>query len=151
MIGRLGPARLPLSHPFAEMDVLRRDMQRWLDRFGGGPTLPGEAGLFPAMNVTEDDEAYRVRAELPGVKPSDLDINVLNRTLTVSGRRTAPEEEGVSYHRRERQEGQFSRSVTLPTAVAFDRVDASFRNGILEVVLPKPEEAKPRQIQIRTS
>jgi HSP20 family protein len=149
MFRRLGPTRMPLN-PFSELETLRRDMQRWLDNFEG-EGVPRGVGVFPAMNVSEDAEVYRVRAELPGVKSSDLDITALHRTLTVSGRRTAPEEEGVSYHRRERQEGEFSRSITLPTGFDSSRVDASFRNGVLEIILPKPDEAKPRRIQVRAS
>src|SRR5690606_16703793 len=109
------------------------------------------AGIFPAINVTQDRDNFYVRAELPGVKPDALDVSAVNRTLTISGKRSAPEESGVSYHRKERADGDFSRSVTLPGDFDYDKADARFANGVLSVQLPKPEKAKPRQIAVKTA
>ncbi|HEU5075914.1 MAG TPA: Hsp20/alpha crystallin family protein [Polyangiaceae bacterium] len=137
------------SNPFQDFDRIRREMFRFLDSY------PGEdgssAGVFPAMNVTQDRDNYYVRAELPGVKPSDLEITAMQRTLSIAGKRATPELEGVSYHRKERVDGEFNRSVTLPGDFDGERVDARCVHGVLTVTLPKPERAKPRQISVKTA
>jgi HSP20 family protein len=76
---------------------------------------------------------------------------VVHQTITVSGTRRSPEEEGVSYHRKERAEGPFSRSVTIPAAFDGTRVEAKYVDGILTLTLPKPEAAKPRRVTVQTS
>ena len=108
------------------------------------------SGLFPAMNVTEDADAFRVYGELPGIDPKAIDISVANRTLTVSGVRETRNEEGVSYHRRECPDGEFNRSVTLPSDFDSQQVDARYVNGLLLITLPKPEAKRPRQIAVKT-
>jgi len=126
---------------------LRRDMDRLFDllSFGEEPS----AGVFPAMNVTQDDDRYFVRAELPGVQSKDLQISVERNKLSLSGKRDIPEEgKGVSYHRRERAGGAFSRSVTLPDELNADAVDATYTSGVLTIVAQKAEAAKARQIQV---
>jgi HSP20 family protein len=85
------------------------------------------------------------------VDASQLDVAVVNRTLTVSGMRRSSEEEGVSYHRRERPEGAFSRSVTLPAEFEGARVEARYLDGVLTLMLPKPEAAKPRRVTMQTA
>ena len=92
-----------------------------------------------------------LRALIPGVDASQLDVSVVNRTLTVSGMRRSADEEGVSYHRRERPEGAFSRSVTLPADFEGARVEARYLDGILTLTLPKPEAAKPRRVTVQTA
>ena len=126
--------------PFAEMDRLREQLERG-NRW---------SGVFPLINVTEDKDNYRIRAELPGLKAEDLDISATAASVALSGERKIPVEEGASYHRRERRAGKFSRLLTLPTDVDSSKVEAEFSNGVLTVRLPKAEAAKPRQITVKS-
>ena len=148
LVRRLGPPRPRWESPFADFELLRREMQRLLDASYGGDVESAASGAFPALNVTQDAQSFYVRAALPGISAKDLEVSAVNRTLTVSGARKAEQEEGVSYHRRERAEGRFSRSVTLPLEFDSERVKAKFENGLLTVTLPKPDKVKPRQIAV---
>jgi HSP20 family protein len=123
-------------------------MQRLFDALEGAGR--DYTGVFPPMNITQDADNFYVRAELPGMKMDDLELTALRNRISVSGKREIPVEE-ASYHRREREGGTFSRSVTLPSEIAGERVEADYKDGILTVVLPKREEAKPRQITVKTS
>jgi HSP20 family protein len=111
-------------------------------------------GLFegewaPAVDVYEDENKVVVKAELPGMTDKDIDVNILNNTLTIKGEKKKEEEKKEqSYYRLESSYGVFQRSITLPSHVAADKVKASFKNGILEIELPKKEEAKPKQIRV---
>jgi HSP20 family protein len=108
------------------------------------------AGVLPLINLTESKDNYYVRAELPGVKGDELDIQVTANNLAISGeRKIAAEEEGARYHRREREAGTFSRMIGLPDEVDTDKVDAKLENGILNVVISKAEIAKPKQITVK--
>ena len=108
------------------------------------------AGVFPAINVSEDAESVYVRAELPGIEADDLEITMENDTLTISGeRKPAAADESVSYHRREREWGAFRRSLALQTRVDSAKVQARYTDGILTVILPKAAEARPKQITIQ--
>jgi HSP20 family protein len=103
------------------------------------------------MNVTQDENNFYLRAEVPGVKPNELSISVMRNRVSLAGKREIQREhELVSYHRKERAEGSFNRTVTLPMEVEAERVEAKYADGILTVTLPKAEEAKPRQIAVRT-
>jgi HSP20 family protein len=135
-----------------ELERMRRQMD-WLSE-----SLPGRflaepfAGVFPLVNVTEDKDRFLVRAELPGIKPDELEISVTGNNLSISGeRKLEPEDAGAKYHRREREAGKFSRVISLPAPVDADKVEAHSAEGILTIVLPKAEIAKPKQIAIKTS
>jgi HSP20 family protein len=121
--------------------------------FGGLESKPyriAGAGVFPLINLTEDKDNYHVRAEMPGLKADDINISVANNNLSMSGeRKIASEGEHVRYHRREREAGTFSRVVGLPGEVDADKVEARYEQGILTVVIPKAEVAKPKQITVR--
>ena len=150
-VGRAEPRwSYPFANPFHDFDRIRREMFRFLDSYPGSTDSPS-AGVFPAINVTQDRENYFVRAELPGVKADQLEITAVERTLRIAGKRAAPEQAGVSYHRKERVDGEFNRSVTLPGDFDSERIDARFVHGVLTVKLPKPERAKPRQISVKTA
>ena len=100
--------------------------------------------------VTEDKENYYVRAELPGIKSNELDIQVTAEGISISGERKIPVEgNNVRYHRREREAGKFSRSINLPGEIDVNKVEASMKNGVLKVTIPKSEAAKPRQITVK--
>jgi HSP20 family protein len=124
-------------------------MEQLLDS-AAAPQQREAAGVLPLINLTEGKDNYYVRAELPGVKGDELDIQVTANNLAISGgRKIAAEEEGARYHRREREAGTFSRMIGLPGEVDTDKVDAKLENGILTVVISKAEIAKPKQITVK--
>jgi HSP20 family protein len=111
---------------------------------GGGPQV-----WAPAIDVLEQADAIVVRAELPGLKPEDVDIEVDDNVLTITGERKFEEKvEDGRYYRLERSYGHFSRSLGLPQGVKADEIAASMENGVLEVRVPKAEEVKPRKISV---
>lgn len=104
---------------------------------------------LPAVDIAEDADRIVVTAEIPGMKQEDIDINFNGGILTIRGDRELEKEKNErSYHRLERAYGSFARSFTLPRTVDTDRITASYRDGVLEIVVPKKEEAKPKQIKI---
>lgn len=117
--------------------------------FGNTEQRPTGMALYPPINLWVGDDSAVVTAELPGVDEKDLEILVQRDTLTIQGSR-GPEgdDEGIDWHRRERALGRFSRTVELPFRVDADDVQARFFNGVLEVELKRPEEDRPRRIEI---
>ena len=104
----------------------------------------------PALDISERKDAYLVTVELPGIKPEDLDITMEDGLLTIQGERQfAQESSEQQFHRVERRYGAFRRSITLPAQVQAERIEASFDNGVLQIMVPKMEEAKPKRIQVR--
>ncbi len=141
-----------LRSPFDELDRIRRRMEQLSESLTEGIYREPSAGVFPLINVTEDDDKFYVRAELPGVKSDELDISVTGDTLTIKGERKIPTENQKSiYHRREREAGSFSRIINLPTQIDTKKVEAKSANGVLTLLLSKAESAKARQIQIKAS
>jgi HSP20 family protein len=130
---------------------MRREMLRLFDAVAGDTSGEVGAGLFPPMNITQDDDNFYLRAEVPGIRPDELSISAVRNRVSLAGKREIQREhERVSYHRKERAEGSFNRTVTLPTEVDAERVEARYGDGILTLTLPKAEEGKPRQIAVRT-
>ena len=116
----------------------------------GGRVARDFAGVFPPVNVYEDKDNYLLTAELPGVKPEEVEITVTEDALTLKGERKRDDGgNGASYHRRERGSGYFRRIVSLPNKVDPEKVEASSHHGILHVTLPKAEHVKPRQIKVK--
>ena len=135
--------------PVEELYRLRQQMEQ-MHESAAVPHQREAAGVLPLINLTESKDNYYVRAELPGVKGDELDIQVTANNLAISGeRKIAAEEEGARYHRREREAGTFSRMIGLPDEVDTDKVDAKLENGILTVVISKAEIAKPKQITVK--
>jgi len=131
-------------------DQLRRDLDRLAGALSGAEGHALSAGVFPAMNVTQDPDTFFLRAELPGIDPKGLEIAAVRNKITITGeRRLTDEKAEVSYHRREREGGRFSRSLVLPTEIDAERVNASYEHGLLTMTLPKAEAAKPKQIRVR--
>ena len=128
-----------------------RHIQEQMNRLVAGARLSGSSE-HPPLNVWSNQEELVVQAELPGFAAADIDISVVQQTLTVSGSRK-PEElkEGESFHRRERWTGQFERSLKLPFEVASDGVEAEFKSGVLSIRLPRAEESKPKKIAVKTA
>jgi HSP20 family protein len=107
---------------------------------------------FPAINVLANEDGVIVSAKLPGVIAENIDISVKENTVTIAGtRETRVLEEGQKFLRRERRDGDFSRTFRLPFAVDSNGVEAIFENGVLSVSLPRAEEDKPRKIQVKTA
>jgi HSP20 family protein len=136
--------------PGREVDSLQSEVNRLFDTFFGG--RPGNGGArrwVPAMDLAEADDHLVLRADLPGLDQDDVNIEVKDGVLTVSGERKAEHEERTEgYYRVERAFGGFSRSLTLPENVDPDAITANFDKGVLEVRIPKPEATKPRKIEI---
>lgn len=110
------------------------------------------ANVYPALNVFEETDKMVITAEMPGVKPEDLEVSLQGDTLTVQGRRASQNEEGIqSFHRREIESGSFSRALSLPVKVDPGRIEARLANGILTMTLMKAVEATPRQIRVQTA
>ncbi|MDQ3932334.1 MAG: Hsp20/alpha crystallin family protein [Actinomycetota bacterium] len=138
-----------------DLASIQDEFERMFRSFFGGSTgtesAPTTAGAWsPALDVEETEEAFVLHVELPGCQPEDVEVNLEENVLTVTGeRRFYDEREAEGFRRIERRFGRFHRAVRLPDRVATDRVDASFENGLLTITVPKAEEAKPRRIQIR--
>lgn len=153
LLRRMWPSRPGFENFFPDFDQLRRDMLRMLDSMDSGNVMTAGnelfPGIFPPVNVTQDDSNFYVRAELPGIKTSDLSISALHNRVSISGKREIPpENEKASYHRRERAEGEFSRTITFPGEITSDKVEARYIDGVLELRLPKAENTRPRQIAV---
>jgi HSP20 family protein len=136
--------------PIAELDTIRSEMNRLFDAFVDQGTVPGGGPRWtPPMDLLETTEHYVLRADLPGISDDDVNIQLQDNVLTVSGQRKAEDaSQQEGYFRLERAFGVFSRSLTLPDGVDSDAVQAHFDRGVLEIRIPKPEEKKPRQVQI---
>ncbi len=135
---------VPFNQIHDEMDRMLKGV------FGRTPDwlTPGAFRPQPAVNVWQDDEAVVVEAELPGLKSEQLEISVAGDELSLKVQRPDLEAEGVTYHRRERPTGTFTRTVPLPAEVDADRVQAELRDGVLRITLPKVPAAKPRRIEV---
>jgi HSP20 family protein len=143
------PARR-FGSSYADLEGMRRQMERLFETYGDRPIARAGAGVFPAVNITEDADAYYVSAELPGVNSADLDLSVTANQLTLAGERKISEEAAdARYHRREREAGRFSRAIALPGDIDPDNVKAGMVDGVLTVTIAKAEKAKPRQIAVQ--
>jgi HSP20 family protein len=139
--------------PVRELTSLQNEMNRLFNTFFDTPT-PGNGNTLrrwiPAMDLVETDEHFVLKADLPGLTEGDVNIEVEDNVLTISGERKAEhEDKREGYVRVERAFGSFRRSLTLPEGVNPEAVSASFANGVLEVRIPKPEERKPRRVAIQ--
>lgn len=141
--------------PFREMWSLRnmmdRMMDRWMEPSWSATTDWQPASWSLALDVAETDDDFVVKASLPGINPDDLEITYNNNLLTIKGE--VKEEKDVDeqrYHLRERRYGSFSRSLTLPSTIKAEAIEASYEAGVLTLHLPKAEEAKPKRIPVHS-
>jgi len=141
--------------PLRDIDSLQGEMNRLFSTFFDTPTNRGANGggvarrWIPAMDLVEAGEHFVLKADLPGMTQDDVSIELENNVLTISGERRAElEDQHEGYYRLERTSGAFSRSLALPEGVDAGAVSAAFDNGVLEVRIPKPEQAKPKRVQI---
>ena len=127
---------------------LQDELQRMLQTPASFFREPSAPGVYPPLNVFRGPQGLIVRAEIPGVEPGAVSITTEGQRLTISGERKPSEGVAGSFHRRERQYGKFSRTVTLPDDIDGTRATASLRNGVLTLTIPQHESAKPRRIEI---
>lgn len=144
-----------LDRGFAALNELRREIDRIFDPSDRGKTI-GEIvrplhSRWPRISLYDNGKELELRAEVPGFTDKDLNITIEQSSLTIRGERKEEAPKGYSVHRQERSSLQFARSFTLPTLINTEKVEATLKNGILELKLPKAEEAQPRQIQVQSS
>jgi len=136
--------------PFRELDKMRSEMDRLWDSFFEGRPQVRFGEWFPTLDVSETKNDLVVKVELPGMDQKDIDVSLSDGHLTIKGeKKKEKEEKEENYHFIERSYGTFTRSVQLPKEVKHDKISASYKNGILKVVLPKSEEAKKKEVKIK--
>ncbi len=142
--------------PVAELNTIQNEMNRLFNNFFDAPTGHNGNGSgtsrrwIPAMDLAETPDHYVLRTDLPGLSDEDVNVQLEDNVLTISGeRKTEQQTEQEGYYRLERAFGGFSRSLTLPDGVDADSVQGHFDRGVLEITIPKPEQKKPRQVQIK--
>ena len=137
---------------FGELSSLRRDMDKLWDRFSGETPFAktfGETWL-PSVDISETKDNFVVKAELPGLEAKDVNVSISGDVLTIKGeKKTEEEEKDEHYHCVERYSGSFKRAFQLPSGVKTDTIEATFDKGILKVTLPKVEEARKKEIDIK--
>lgn len=146
---RWNPARDLMRFP-SDIFRMQREIDQLVDSVFRRDT---DEDLFPsvwspAVDVAESDNEYLVKVELPGINKEDVKVTVQDSVLTILGEKKQ-ETEAKNYHRVERSYGSFQRSFTLPSTVKADKVDATFKDGVLTIALPKAEEAKPKEIDVK--
>ncbi|HEX2504771.1 MAG TPA: Hsp20/alpha crystallin family protein [Gaiellaceae bacterium] len=140
--------------PFRELAALQSEMGRWMNQVAGtGGGGNGQSSTWlPAVDVWETDDELVMSFDLPGMSEDKLAVELDDGVLTVTGERErSGEQSGDRFYRFERRFGTFTRSVTLPSGVSEDAIKADYKDGVLEVRVAKPEEPKPRRIQIGSS
>ena len=137
-----------------ELDRFRREMDRLFDEFFEMRPLRrlfGEGEWIPSVDVSENPKEIVVHAEVPGIDPKDIDITIHGRTLTLKGeKKSEKEEKDVNYHRIERRYGAFSRTLELPTDVDPDNAKATYKDGVLKLVIPKTKEQAVKKIEVKS-
>ena len=142
--------RLMAQSPFRDLARLEREME---DMFGRWPAWPwSERGWAPAVDMIDHEDEIVLRADLPGLDEKDIEVTVQDGTVGIRGeRKEGKEEKKEDYYYSERSYGAFARTLMLPTTVEADKVKATFKNGVLEVHLPKAKEAKGKKIEIKAA
>jgi len=145
--------------PFTEMSRWEREMERILEDFFGRRLRPFRDEWWPgitvgvrepALDLYEEKDEIVAKAEVPGITKDDIEVNITDGLLTIKGEKKKEEEiKEKDYYRSERTYGAFSRSLTLPTEINPEKVRATFKNGVLEIHLPKSEEAKKKEIKVK--
>jgi HSP20 family protein len=136
--------------PFFDVDKTLDEMDRMLSGMGRPLEIRSvPRGTFPAINIYDQGEATVMVAEIPGLKPEDLDVTIVHDTVTLKGKREREAAEGSRYYRRERISGEFARTITLPNLVDPDKVKADYADGVLTVRMEKARETKPKKVEIK--
>jgi HSP20 family protein len=138
--------------PFRELAALQSEMGRWMNQLAGTPGNGQTSTWLPPVDVWETESELVLSFDLPGVAEDKISVELDDHVLTVGGERERTEEQsGDRFYRFERRFGSFSRSVTLPTGVSEDSIKADYKDGVLEIRVAKPEEPKPKRIQVGSS
>ena len=140
-------------NPFQEFESL---LERYSKNAGGNLTKQFNTDLSfadwsPSVDIEEKEDKYLIKADLPGVAKDDIEVKLENGVLSIRGEKHSESEsgEGSKHHRRERFHGSFARSFTLPDAVKIEDIDASYRDGVLSLTIPKAENVKPKTVDIK--
>jgi HSP20 family protein len=142
-------AKLARWNPIKEMLDLRDDFDRFIDRFFSKDFEIWEGQREFNVDIYEDADNIVIKAEIPGVNKEDISVSLTDDTVTISGKKTEEKKiEKENYYRKEIRTGSFSRSFTLPCAVDREKVKATYKNGVLEIVLPKSEKEKAKEVKI---
>ncbi len=141
----------PVTDLASEIVSMQQEIDNMFDRFRGGISDSGSLTRWtPATDIVEQDNEYIVRMEVPGVDKNNVKITVMNNVLSVEGERKVEEEKNdKNFHRVERAYGSFYRSFTLPSTVLNNKIEASYLDGVLSITIPKAEEAKPKEIEVK--
>jgi HSP20 family protein len=144
---------LTMSKPRIPFGALASNIDRCFDEmFAGRPLTESEIGWVPRADIHETQNEFIVELDLPGVEKNDVKVKFEEDTLIVTGeRKYESKEEDKNFHRVERIYGSFTRSIAMPKDVQADKISANFKNGVLEITLPKAEEVKPKEIEIKVS
>ncbi len=135
--------------PFSDLVSLRDDMDRFFETFFGQHPEGREGFWTPIVDIEESNGNILVKAEIPGMEKDEIKVSVRDNMLTISGERKQEiETKDKTFHRIERSYGKFSRTITLPSEVNADKVKAAYKDGVLNIILPKPESVKPKQIEV---
>lgn len=141
--------RPAFRNPWVEFERIRQGLDELTRSYAEKGKAQICANVYPPLNIFEEADKMVITAEIPGVKPEDLDISLEGETLSIQGKRGSRQDDfTISYHRREIESGSFSRAVSLPVKVDVERISAKLVNGILTVTLMKAAEATPRQIKV---
>lgn len=142
--------RKALEEPLA---LLKTELNRLIDDFTGGFHSGGLAATCkssgPSFNIRESENKYYLEADCPGFRIEDIELTMTGNHLSVSGERSSEYEEDVVFYRRERQTRHFSRVITLPGSVDAEHVEATLRNGVLRITLPRTPAGRPRKIEVQ--
>jgi len=138
-------------NPTRNFFAFDKDIDQFFDDFFTGNVPEArEATMSPRINLEENDNEWILTTELPGVKKDDVTVNFQDNLLTLTGeKKFEKEDKKKHFHRIERSYGQFSRSVQIPSSIVLDKIDARYEDGILNIILPKAEDAKPKQIAVK--
>lgn len=143
-------ALMPYNTRFGLLDDFRKEVDQMMSRFFHGTESPAATQWAPRLNLAETETSYEVSAELPGMKPEDVEVELRHGDLWISGRREEEtEQQGKTWHRVERYYGQFRRVVRLGDDVDPEKVEAEYKDGILKITVAKSEQARTRKIEVK--
>ena len=137
-------------NPWAGLSRLQRQMSEMFDQLADTDESVPSVSWMPRVEISEHSDNYMLSVELPGIDKQDVHVEVENNTLTISGdKQSDVENKDQNYHLRERTYGKFSRSFELPARIEANNIEAKYTNGVLNLSIPKAEEAKPKQIEVK--
>ncbi len=135
-----------------ETDIFGKRFSDIMDEFFNDAVATRQSSFAPSMNISENEKQFIIDVEIPGMEKENIDVNLENRRLTVSGERSfesESEENGTKYHRVERHYGSFSRTLQLPESVNDESIEATYKNGVLNIKIDKSEDKVKKQIDIK--